>query len=273
MLYFRVRNFEQFQHYKHRSPPWIRLYSQLLHDRRFFRLDDSSKWVVVGVFLLASQHENKIAFDPEWISRELSLTTVPNWQALIDSEFIIPIDCDASTLLASCTQSASQSRADNTEQIIQKTETEILSLSQKSAKVSARESSEIFKFWNQQSATMHHRAIDGQERAICHSLRKFDPAEIRRAIERYSQVRANESGCYRDLYAWTLGEFLSRKDGFNIVRFNAENWEDPFRSNNNGHKSDPEPEGPGRKGYHLEMEPGSVSKAIWVKNANPAEAR
>jgi hypothetical protein len=228
MFYFRVRNFEQFQHYKHRNPPWIRLYYQLLHDRRFYRLDDSSKWLAIGIFLLASQHENKIAFDPDWIARELSLSAPPNWQALIDAEFIIPIDCGASVMLASCTQDASQSITDSSEQIIQKTETEILSLSLKSAKVSPQETSEIFKHWNLQTATMHHRAINGQEKAIIKALRHYAPEEIRRAIERYSQVRANTAGKYRELYQWTLGEFLTRNNSFNLERFNAEDWEQPF---------------------------------------------
>lgn len=77
---------------------------------------------------------------------------------------------------------------------------------------------------------MHHRSIGGQEKAIAKALRKYSPDEICRAIERYSCVRENKSGKYRDVYAWTLGEFLTRKDHYNIERFNAESWEDPFVS-------------------------------------------
>jgi hypothetical protein len=127
-------------------------------------------------------------------------------------------------MLASCLQDASQSRADNTEK---NTEAEILSFSQK-PKRSMQESIEILKFWNSQSATMHHRSLNGQEKAIVSTLRKYSPEEVCRAIERYSQVRANVEGRYRDLYAWTLGEFLTRKNGYNLDRFNAENWEEPF---------------------------------------------
>jgi hypothetical protein len=256
MHYFKVRNFEQFQHYKHRNPPWIRLYYQLLHDRRFFRLDDASKWLAIGCFLLASQTDNNIPFDQDWIIKELSLSEPPKWQDLIESEFIQPIDCDASALLASCKQDASQSITDNSDS----TEAEILSNSQNAANPSGRaargngilfpearqaatpeaphspkerafEALEVFKFWNSKSATMHHRAIDGQERAISLALRKYSSAEILRAIERYSQVRANETGKYRSLYAWTLGEFLSRQNHYNLERFNAENWEEPFLKN------------------------------------------
>lgn len=264
MLYFRVRNFEQFQHYKHRNPPWIRLYYQLLNDRRFWRLDDQTKWLAVGCFLLASQCENRIPLDEEWIQKQLSLTTIPNWQALLDAEVIQPIDCDASTLLAACKHYASQSITDNSEYRTDNTEAEILSISPKDPKSSGRgagskdlygspsgnggepaatpdygikaksskqiilEASEIFRFWNSQPATMHHRSVNGQEKAISLTLRKYEPAEIRRAIERYSIVRQNAEGKYRDLYVWTLGEFLTRQDHYNIERFNAQDWELPF---------------------------------------------
>lgn len=107
MYYFKVRNFEQFQHYKHRNPPWIRLYNNLLHDRKFYRLKDSTKYLAIGCFLLASQYDNKIPFDPDWITKELSLYESPDWQELVESEFIIPIDCDASNMLATCLQHAS----------------------------------------------------------------------------------------------------------------------------------------------------------------------
>jgi hypothetical protein len=226
MIYFKVRNFDQFQHYKHRNPPWIRLYYALLHDRRFFRLSDKNKWLAIGCFLLASQCDNKIPFDEGWIQKELSLDTTPDWQTLIESEFIVPIDCDASAMLATCKQNASQSRVDNTDS----TEAEILSFSQK-PKMSAQESIKILKHWNAQPATMHHRSLNGQEKAIVKTLRKYSPEEICRAIERYSQVRANETGKYRSLYAWTLGEFLTRNEHFNIERFNAEDWEAPFMEN------------------------------------------
>jgi len=63
VLYFEVRNFKDYQHYSKRNPPWIRLYYRLLHDREFFRLKDETKFLVIGCYLIASQHENKIPAD------------------------------------------------------------------------------------------------------------------------------------------------------------------------------------------------------------------
>jgi hypothetical protein len=229
MIYFKVRNFEQFQHYKHRNPPWIRLYNQLLHDRRFFRLDDQTKYLAIGCFLLASQYDNKIPFDQEWIIKELSLSCIPNWQDIIDSEFIIPIDCDASAMLATCLQHASQSRVEQSR--VDNAETEILSFS-KNAKTKSLEAISILKYWNTQPAIMHHREVAGQEKAIIQTLKKYSQEEIKRAIERYSIVRENKAGKYRELYQWTLGEFLTRQSHYNLERFNAEEWEIPFMNSN-----------------------------------------
>lgn len=228
MDYFKVRNFEEFQHYSKRNPPWIRLYYRILHDRNFYRQSDENKYLIIGFFLLASQHNNKIPLDEEWIIKELSPTKLPiDWQSILDSGFILPIDCDASAMLARLKKTCSQKSegiTDNSEGI-----TEILSFSPKeSAKSRAKEASAIFKHWNTQSATMHHRAVNGQEKAILKTLRLYSPEEINRAIERYSQVRANETGKYREVYAWTLGEFLTRKNHYNVERFNAEQWEEPF---------------------------------------------
>ena len=89
MHYIRVRNFEQFQHYSKRNPPWIRLYYRILHDRNFYRLNDENKYVILGLFLLASQHENKIPFDEDWVEKELATSKSPiDWQSILESTFM-----------------------------------------------------------------------------------------------------------------------------------------------------------------------------------------
>ena len=68
---FSVKNFERFQHYKDRSPPWIKLYNELLDDYEFGRLPDASKFHLVAIWLLASRSENKIPFDPVWVGKRI----------------------------------------------------------------------------------------------------------------------------------------------------------------------------------------------------------
>jgi hypothetical protein len=82
---FRVKNFERFQHYKDRSPPWIKLYNELLDDYDFGRLRDASKMHLIAIWLLASRSENKIPYDPEWIARRINATDAIDLDGLLNS--------------------------------------------------------------------------------------------------------------------------------------------------------------------------------------------
>jgi hypothetical protein len=88
--FFRVRNFERFQHYKDRNPPWIRLYGALWRDRAFFRLPDVQKAHLIGMFALAARLDNRIPDDPEWLAHELCASEPIDLGALLASGFLIP---------------------------------------------------------------------------------------------------------------------------------------------------------------------------------------
>jgi len=105
MDYYTVKNWEKFQHYKDRSPPWIKLHRDLLRDYEFSCLQDASKLQLMLLWLLASQLDNKIPTDPEWITRQLGLSDKLNLKPLIDNGFICLVH-DASKVLADCKQSA-----------------------------------------------------------------------------------------------------------------------------------------------------------------------
>jgi len=97
--YLKVKNFERFQHYKDRNPPWIKLYNDLLDDYEFARLQDASKWLAVGLWLLASRYDNRIPADPEWIGRRINATEPVDLQPLLNAGFITMYQ-DASDTLA-----------------------------------------------------------------------------------------------------------------------------------------------------------------------------
>lgn len=241
MNYIRVKDFEKTQHYKQRTPPWFKLYWEVLQDRRLFRVKSGTKYFVIGLLALASRHENSIPFDEDWICSQLNYDEKPDWETIFNTGLIEPIDCDASALLAGCKQDAIAEKRRGEER---RGEKEILSNSPKAANSSGDEfpkaeisktqkarhleALEIFKLWNSMPATMHHRAIASHEKAIHGAMKHNTPEEIMTAIRRYSLVRSNEDGKYRPLYAWTLSEFLTRKEGYNLERLNAENWEAPF---------------------------------------------
>src|SRR5688572_25980471 len=102
--YFEVVNWETFQHYRDRDPLWIKVYRRLLENYTFSCLQDASKWHLVGIWLLAGRHKNRLPMDPKWIAREVQATTAVDLQSLIGSGFI-QLVASASKTLASCEQS------------------------------------------------------------------------------------------------------------------------------------------------------------------------
>lgn len=112
MKHFRLRNWDKFQHYKDRNPPWVKLHTELLDNYEFSRLHDASKLLAFCLILLAARSDNKIPHDPEWIQERGSLKVLPDLQPLFDVGFIewiqeLPItEQVASTTLADCKQVA-----------------------------------------------------------------------------------------------------------------------------------------------------------------------
>jgi hypothetical protein len=104
--FIRVVNWERFQHYKHRNPPWIKLYGEMLSSRTWVTLDDSSRVLAFAVLMLAARHENKIPMDPAYIRRVAYLNSDPNFAGLLETNFVEIVD-GASNVLATCTHDAS----------------------------------------------------------------------------------------------------------------------------------------------------------------------
>jgi hypothetical protein len=105
MRHFKVVNFETFQHYKKRRPPWIKLYNSLLDDYSFSSLPDATKYHFCAITLLASRYDNKIPYDPEFLAKQINATEKVNLDALQVAGFIELIE-DASNSLAECKQNA-----------------------------------------------------------------------------------------------------------------------------------------------------------------------
>lgn len=105
--YLAVKNWAEFQHYKDRNPPWIKLHRALLDDYEFARLQDASKAHLMLIWLFASQSDGRIPNDPKFIQAKLGLDKQPDLQVLVESGFLIPeqnasapLALDASTPLA-----------------------------------------------------------------------------------------------------------------------------------------------------------------------------
>jgi hypothetical protein len=103
---FQVRNYERYQHYKNRRPPWVKLHRDLWFDPKFFSLSSLSKLYVIGFFTLASENDNRIPLDIAWIRSRLGIDKKPDFKELFASGFIEEIPENASKVLATCKQSA-----------------------------------------------------------------------------------------------------------------------------------------------------------------------
>ena len=86
--YLYIKNWSKFQHYGHRSPPWIKLYRDLLQDYMFCKLPDSVKLDLVLIWLLAASHDGMVPSDRAFLKRALSLRRLPNTDMLINQGFL-----------------------------------------------------------------------------------------------------------------------------------------------------------------------------------------
>jgi len=56
----KIRNWEKFQHFKDRNPPWIKLYRGLLDDPDWHQLDPQSAKILVMLWLIASENHGEL---------------------------------------------------------------------------------------------------------------------------------------------------------------------------------------------------------------------
>jgi hypothetical protein len=86
--WFSVKNLEKYQHYRDRCPAWIKLYFSLLNDYEFCRLDDASRYHLIGIWLLASRNRNRLPFDARWIRNQLAANSNVNLDKLAQGGFL-----------------------------------------------------------------------------------------------------------------------------------------------------------------------------------------
>ena len=83
----KIKNWSQFQHFKDRRPPWIKLYREILDDIEWHELDPKSAKVLVMIWLIASEFDGflpdtkKLAFRLRMTEKdtEVSLIKLSHW--------------------------------------------------------------------------------------------------------------------------------------------------------------------------------------------------
>jgi hypothetical protein len=100
MEYLEVKNWQKFQHYKDRNPPWIKLHFEIMTSEDWVMLADASKLLAVVCMMIASRNEGRVPNNPHYIKRVAYLDAAPDLQPLINSGFLIKLLADDSELLA-----------------------------------------------------------------------------------------------------------------------------------------------------------------------------
>lgn len=101
MNYIQIKDWNKMQHYKHRNPPWIKLYAEMLDDETFEFMSDMAKLVYFCLLLFASRKGNKIRNDSKWINRKLPIDgeiTDDHISELLRAGFLSVCDNDSDML-------------------------------------------------------------------------------------------------------------------------------------------------------------------------------
>lgn len=104
---YSVKDWQRFQHYNNRNPPWIKLYKTILDDMEWAALSGDASKLLVECWLLASRLSTKEGLlggldEICWHLRRPPEETAPLLEVLVASGFIL-----ASNMLADCSQDAS----------------------------------------------------------------------------------------------------------------------------------------------------------------------
>ena len=108
-MIIKPKNWHEFQHYKNRCPPWIKLHRTILDNYEFHKLPDASKALAMCLWLLASEGDEgeidanyeKLAFRFRSTEKKIEESLKP----LIDEHFFYVVR-DASTPIADSEQDA-----------------------------------------------------------------------------------------------------------------------------------------------------------------------
>ena len=90
--FYKIPKWRDYQHYKDRSPPWIKLHFDLLTSETWLSLDDASRVLAVASMLIASRNEGRIPGSPTYMQRVAYLSGPANFAPLVECGFLVVDD-------------------------------------------------------------------------------------------------------------------------------------------------------------------------------------
>lgn len=217
MMRITPKNWGDFQHYKDRDPPWIKLHKKLLDDYDFQSLPVASRALAPMLWLLASEdkdgvikaNEVKLAFRFRMSVGELTDALMP----LIQADFF-SVERDASEMIAPCKPDA-MPETEAQEQTQVKAETDIPA--RKRASKPAVEPEGFAEFWQ---AYPNSKARPDALKAYRQALAKgADPPAIAAGALRYAQeVRGKEREFIKMAGGWLRDERWKDGETGQVIR-------------------------------------------------------
>lgn len=104
----KIRNWEKYQHYKFRRPPWIKLHKGLLDDQEFHQLSADSARSLIFLWLVASEANGEL---PDMTTLAFRLRTSEDKLKSTLSDLSAWLEQDASATLAPCKQDATTEKS------------------------------------------------------------------------------------------------------------------------------------------------------------------
>lgn len=183
---YKIKNWDRFQHYKDRSPAWIKLHYEVLTSPDWVMLDDASKLLAVVIMLLASRSGGEIEGNERYIQKAANLDKKVDLKPLIDCGFLIML-ADASTVQANDTRGEERREEENREEE-----------SAENKKINETAFDEFWKLYPKDRAGSKEKA----KAAYLKALTRATKEEINGAVEKYRTSSEVTRGYAKGAAAW-----------------------------------------------------------------------
>ncbi len=77
--YIVIPNWRKFQHYKERTPKWIKIYTDLLHDPNYLALNGRHRGILHGIWMLYAASNQELLASPSMLNHQLGFQS--EWMA------------------------------------------------------------------------------------------------------------------------------------------------------------------------------------------------
>lgn len=144
-----VRNWDKFQHYGKRNPPWIKNYFDLVHDDAYLSLSAVERALLHGLWLLYGAARRQLRRKTAAASLQLRVES-KHWDALVNAGFI-EFSASKPLALARARVLATEAEAETKE------ETEVVQPSVKPSSSSSFQDEDGFKAKTKGEMTIHER--------------------------------------------------------------------------------------------------------------------